>query len=158
MNTTHGRRQIGTAAAISLALGLGACGGGDGTEATTEAAGEAQQIDVTAVDYEFEGAPEQLERGPVEVSMVNEGEEPHMLIFAKLNEGYTIEDAIKAEGEEGTIEELGQIPPVKPGEESPSTISTEITEPGEYFMICPLETKDKEPHYDLGQLYEYEVE
>jgi hypothetical protein len=157
MDTTQGRRHIGSAAALSLALGLAACGGGDATEATT-AAGEAQQIDITAVDYEFEGVPETLERGPVEISMVNEGEEDHMVILAKINEGHTVEEALKAEGEKGTATELGTIPPTKPGEEAASTLSADITEPGEYVLLCPLETKDKEPHYDLGQLYEYEVE
>ncbi len=140
-----------------LSMGAVACGGDSETTATDAAAG-GQQIDITAVDYEFEGVPDTLEQGPVSVSFKNEGDEQHMLIFGKLNEGFTIEDAIKAEGEKGTVEDLGTIPPVEPGQESKATITTEITEPGDYFMLCPLETKDGENHFDLGQQYEFSVE
>jgi len=143
--------------ALSASIGLVACGGGAAPTDTT-AEGEGQVIDIVATDYEFEGAPEELTTGPVEVSFANEGEEPHMLIFAKLNEGSTLEDAIKAEGEDGTTTDIGTIPPVEPGQEAPATISADITEPGEYFMLCPLETKDGEPHFELGQLKEYEVQ
>ena len=144
--------------ALSASIGLVACGGSAAPTDTTAAEGEAQVIDIVATDYEFEGAPEELTTGPVELSFSNEGEEPHMLIFAKLNEGSTLEDAIKAKGEDGTTTDIGTIPPVEPGQEAPATISADITEAGEYFMLCPLETKDGEFHFDLGQLKEYEVQ
>lgn len=139
-------------------IGLVACGGSAAPTDTTAAEGEAQVIDIVATDYDFEGAPEELTLGPVEINFANEGEEPHMMIFAMLNEGSTLEDAIKAEGEDGTTTDIATIPPVEPGEEAPATVSADITEPGEYFMLCPLETKDGEFHFDLGQRKEYTVD
>ena len=146
-------------AAMIVAAGLAACGGGSGgADTATTAATGGQTIDVTATDYEFEGVPETLEKGPVTVNFSNEGKEPHMMVFGKLNEGSTMEDAIKAEGQDGTATEIGVIPPVEPGADAPASITADITEPGDYFMLCPLETKDGKFHYDLGQLYEFDVE
>lgn len=139
-------------------IGLVACGGSAAPTDTTAAEGDGQVIDIVATDYDFEGAPEELTLGPIEINFSNEGEEPHMMVFAMLNEGSTLEDMIKAEGEDGTTTDIATIPPVEPGEEAPATVSADITEPGEYFMLCPLETKDGEPHFELGQLKEYEVQ
>ena len=36
------------------------------------------------------------------VTLDNQGEEFHVMIFAKINEGFTLEEAIEAEGEKGT--------------------------------------------------------
>lgn len=140
------------AALLVLGTGLAACGN-DSDSSTEAAAGGGQQIDVTAVDYAFEGLPDTLEQGPVSVSFKNEGDEDHMLVFGKLNEGVTLDEVKRSD-----VTELGTIPPTAPGEESQATISTEISEPGNYFMLCPLKTKDGKNHYDLGQEYEFTVE
>jgi hypothetical protein len=146
-------------AAMIVAAGLAACGGGTGGSdtATTEAAG-GQTLDITAVDYEFEGVPDTLEQGPITVNFANEGKEPHMMVLGKLTEGSTMEDAIKAQGQDGTAEEVGVITPVEPGADAAAPLKGEISGPGHYFMLCPLKTDDGKDHFELGQLYEFDVE
>jgi ABC-type glycerol-3-phosphate transport system substrate-binding protein len=150
-------KALGGVAAVAGALALAACGGA-GADTATEAAAEGQQLDITAVDYKFEGAPETLEKGPIEVSFANEGKEAHMLVLAMINKGHTLEEAKKAMGEKGTATDILTIPPVEPGQEAPEAAKAEITDSGEYVLLCPLETKDGKFHYDLGQQYEYEVQ
>lgn len=43
----------------------------------TESSGGGQAVDVTAVDYAYEGAPDELEAGLVELSFTNEGTVGH---------------------------------------------------------------------------------
>jgi hypothetical protein len=140
-----------------LALGLfaGACGGGDEGEETT-AQPSAETVDVTAADYSFD-----LSATPTadtkEITLENVGEEQHQLIFARINEGFTLQDAIKAEGQKGTAEELG-IVVAPPGGEAKRPIEIKKPlEPGNYAMVCTFRTEEGEPHYSLGQQEEFEI-
>ena len=75
----------------------------------------------------------------------------HALIFAKINEGYTLEEAYELEGEKGsatTVAEGG----VKPGETAEIPVKGKI-EPGSYAMLCPIPG-----HYQQGQLEEFDIE
>jgi ABC-type glycerol-3-phosphate transport system substrate-binding protein len=158
LNTLKTRNVLAGLAAMAIAAGLTACGASGGTDTATEAAAGGQVIDVTAVDYKFEGLPDTLEKGPVTVNFSNEGKEAHMMVFGKVNEGYTLDDVIKAQGEDGTATQVGVITPVEPGADSTTPIKGEITQPGHYFMLCPLKTKDGKNHFELGQEYEFDVQ
>ena len=78
-----------------------------------------------------------------------------MLVFAKLNEGYTVEEAIKLQGKQGSAEDIGTVE-AKPGETSTIDVK-ESLQPGSYVMLCPLGGPEG-PHYKLGQLQEFELE
>ena len=134
---------------MSASIGLVACGGGAAPTDTT-AEGEGQVIDIVATDYEFEGAPEELTTGPVELSFSNEGEEPHMLIFAKLNEGSTLEDAIKAEGEAATNALVAAMQAGLPATSSEAMDAAEQARQhiSRWFYDCPVEM-----HRHLGDMY-----
>jgi hypothetical protein len=88
--------------------------------------------------------------------MTNDGGEVHALIFARINEGFTLDQAFEAEGRRGTAKVLGQLN-ASPGQEAKGEISTDLT-PGHYAMVCPVETKDGKRHYDLGQSVEFDIE
>ena len=109
---------------------------------------------MTATEYAFD-----LSATPTaetkNISVTNDGEEFHVMIFAKINEGFTTEEAIEMEGEKGSAELLAEaeIPPGK-------TVDAEVKgaiEPGEYAMLCPVGGPDG-PHYKLGQLEEFSIE
>jgi plastocyanin len=148
-----------------MVFGVAACGddeeGGDtgeSTEETTEeSSASAEEITLTATEYEFE-----LSATPTaettSVTFDNQGEEFHVLIFAKINEGFTLEEAIKAEGEKGTAEMIGEAE-AAPGESATVEI-TKPLEPGSYAMLCPITSKESEgtPHFELGQLEEFDLE
>ena len=136
-----------------LALGVAACGD-DSDETSTEAA-SAEEVTLTATEYEFD-----LSATPgaetTSVTFQNDGAEDHVLIFAKINEGFTVDEAIELEGEKGSAEVIGQAQ-AKPGATETVAID-EPLEPGAYAMLCPLSTKDGESHTELGQLEEFELE
>lgn len=150
-------------ATLALAIGVAACGGDDGgsdttaadtTAETTAAAGDAEDVTVTATEYDFE-----LSATPTAdtktVTFDNQGEEFHVLIFARINEGFTTEEAIKLEGEKGSAELIGETE-AQPGKSSEIAVKKPL-EPGEYAMLCPL-MAPKGPHYKLGQLEEFPID
>jgi plastocyanin len=146
------------ASGLVLALGAAACGGDDDDEETTAAEeASAETVNVTGDDFSFE-----LSATPTaetqEITFENIGEEDHELIFAKINEGYTLQDAIEAEGRKGTAEQFRPILFAKPGETAKRSIEIkEPLEPGNYAMVCAIPYKG-DPHYDLGMQTEFTVD
>jgi plastocyanin len=146
------------ASGLVLALGAAACGGDDDDEETTAAEeASAETVNVTGDDFSFE-----LSATPTaetqEITFENIGEEDHELIFAKINEGYTLQDAIEAEGRKGTAEQFRPILFAKPGETAKRSIEIkEPLEPGNYAMVCAIPYKG-DPHYDLGMQTEFAVD
>lgn len=165
-NTTRARARYMTAAiAVTGGLGLAAfgCGDDDSTtsadssttteESTTEAS--ADTVNVTTGEYFFE-LDSELTPDTKSISITNEGEEFHVMVLAKIADGYTLEEAIELEGKKGSAELLAEaeLPPGK-------TVEADLTQPVEsgeaYTMLCPV-GGPKGPHYKLGQLEEIEVE
>jgi hypothetical protein len=123
-----------------------------------------ETVDVTGVDFAYEGVPETIEAGTVAFAFENAAEkEDHMMGIIK-----------KADGVDLTWQELLELPE----EESESQVefkgeafapagesSTALAEldPGEYAMICFIpvgspETEDGPPHFTQGMLQEFTVE
>ena len=145
--------------ACVLGLGLVACGDddddGDTEEATTEATAGPTELTLTADEYTFELSETPTAPGDVTLTFVNEGEEQHALIFAKLGEGYTVDEAFELEGRKGSAEVVGEAE-AGPGEEAMRPVEATL-EPGNYAMLCPIQ-KGKQVHYELGQLVEFTIE
>ncbi|WP_053620053.1 cupredoxin domain-containing protein [Nocardiopsis sp. NRRL B-16309] len=92
-------------------------GAEDGTEESGDTAGEAvEAITVTASEMAYDGIPETLPAGTVEITFDNAGEAPHDLV----------------------VEELGdeQVIPLIDGGES--TTGTVTLEPGTYTFYCSV--------------------
>jgi plastocyanin len=147
------------ASGLVLALGASACGGDDDEDEDTAAVEEAgaETVNVTATEYSFDPSATPTAETQ-EITLENVGQEPHDLIFARINEGYTLQDAIEAQGRKGTAEQFRPVLFAKPGGEAKQTIELDGLEPGHYAMVCTVETKDGEPHYDLGMTTEFDVE
>jgi plastocyanin len=155
-----GRRKLASIAiAGALAFGVAACGdddedeGADSSE-TAEEIESSKEVTVTATEYEFD-----LSATPTaateSIEFVNDGKEPHVMIWAQLAEGVTVEEAIAAQGEKGTATLVAQTD-AGPGETSSVAVDKEVA-PGPYVMLCPIEGKEG-AHYELGQLEEFDVE
>lgn len=145
--------------ALTCAIAFIAAGCGDDSsdsgseESTTEAS--ATDVTVTATEYEFDlSATPDAETESV--TFTNDGEEPHVMILAKINEGFTFEEAFQLRGKKGSAELLGQTE-AKPGDEQTVELKGPL-DSGHYALFCPLQTPDKEFHYKLGQLDEFDVE
>jgi hypothetical protein len=142
--------------AATLGLALAACGDDDSESdsASTGEAASAEEVTLTAEEYTFD-----LSATPTadtkQVTFDNQGKEFHVMIFARINEGFTIDEAVKLEGKKGSADVVAQAE-APPGKSKVAKITKPI-EPGEYAMLCPI-GGPKGPHYELGQLQEFSIE
>jgi hypothetical protein len=121
-------------------------------------------VDVTAVDYAYEGVPDSLEAGSVAFSFENKAEkEDHMMAIIKKKDGVT-----------ESWEELLDLPEDQAesktefkGEAFAAAGDTSTTlaelDAGEYAMLCFIpvgspETEDGPPHFTEGMIHEFTVE
>jgi hypothetical protein len=145
------------AAVVALAVVAIGCGDDEGDESGEEASSESVE-QVTLVADDRDGYSFELSATPTaettSVVFDNQGEEGHFLVFAKLNEGFTLDEAVKLEGEKGSA-----VSYIQKGAGPGQTKTFEITkplEPGSYVMLCPIPSPEG-PHYKLGQLEEFEI-
>lgn len=142
--------------AVVFTAALVGCGdddnGGDGPG--VQAAAPPTQLTVTTTDFDFSTDKESVPAGWVEITQVNEGEEPHEIQLFKLNEGATAEDFVKAEGPE--VKELGVeaggtggSAGIEAGEEQTAILNLEE---GNYAFICFVQG-----HHQKGMVAEFEV-
>lgn len=195
----HPRRSraflaLGLAAVVSLA----ACGGdddqpaatGDPTESeteddttTTEAPAddgeddeaEGDTLEVTGVEYEFQGLDDEVEAG-TELTFTNEGNEVHELALMRINDDETrsIEELLQLPEEEAmqavTFVGVSVAPPGEDGEIMEGDLT--VAEPGRYVAICfiPVGTTEMPegppeggedgppPHFTQGMVQEFTVQ
>ena len=150
----RGRTIAGVLVAGSLAFGVAGCGDDEEESGSEEESASTEEVTVTATEYEFElSATPSAETKSIVFD--NQGENFHVMIFARINEGFTVEEAIEAQGEKGTAEMIAQAE-AAPGESTTAEVKADI-EPGSYAMLCPIEDKEG-AHYELGQLEEFDIE
>jgi uncharacterized cupredoxin-like copper-binding protein len=152
------RRGSIASAAAALVLATGAYGCGDDEESTEGESASATEVTVTTGDTE-DGFSWEVEPTPTAdtetISYVNESEQPHALILARINEGYTFEEANELQGRKGSAEliaQSGEKDSPGPGETATIEVTAPI-EPGNYAIFCPIPG-----HAEQGQLEEFEVE
>jgi hypothetical protein len=145
-------------AAAGLAILAIGCGDDESEDSGEEASSESVE-QVTLIADDRDGYSFELSDTPTtetkSVVFDNQGEEGHFLVFARLNEGYTLEEVIELEGEKGSAEvyvEKG----AGPGQTKTFELSKSL-QPGDYAMLCPIPSKEG-PHFELGQLEEFSIE
>ena len=173
------RIKVLLAALAAVAL-LGACGGGDDdatepaadpVETSEDAAGDDVAEDDTEGDaegavLEFAGteyafsAPSTVPAGPTTVTLVNNGEEPHMLDLVALKEKAPSLDKLLKMPQNKARSFFAapptSIPPIKPGETS-EAVDVNL-QPGRYAYVCFYSEKGEKPHAFLGMVGELTVE
>ena len=124
---------------------------------TTDLAIQYPEIVITANEYTY-GLPAQVEAGLVSVTLKNEGQEPHHIQLARLNDGVTIEQfqTALAEGPAafGLVTWAGGPAVVDPT--GSQTVTVDLT-PGIYLLLCFVPDHEGTPHLALGQLATMEV-
>ncbi len=151
------RSVAGAVVALALGVGAAACGDDDDTTASEETA-SAEEVTLTTGDT-ADGFRWEVEPTPTAetktITYVNESKQPHALIFARLGEGYTIDEAYKLEGKKGSATVVAQSDrKTSPGPGETVTIDvTKSLDAGNYAMLCPIPG-----HYQQGQLEEFEIE
>ena len=154
----NGKRSlVGALAALALGVGAAACGDDEETTAGAESA-SAEKVTLTTGDT-ADGFSWEVEPTPTAetktITYVNQSELPHALLFARLGEGYTIDEAYKLQGRQGSATVVAQSDrQTSPGPGETVTIDvTKPLDPGNYAMLCPIPG-----HYQQGQLEEFEIE
>jgi hypothetical protein len=193
------RRLVPTlAAGLALTLGLAACGDSDdeGAAPTTTEAGQptttgtagGETVEITAVDYAFQGVPDSVEAGTT-FTLTNDSEaELHELVAFRLPDDET-RSAEELFSDPANLESLGgdEGPPdavlvAAPGSDMPGPVVGDgsFTEPGRYLMACfiptgvdpeaylnapenpdgppQVEGADGPPHFTQGMYAEFTVE
>ena len=177
------------ALALAGSLTLAACGddddepaaSGDVTTSTTEeetttTEPEGETVEVTGVDYAFEGIDPEVAVG-TEFTFTNEGEEAHELVLMKINDGETrpIQELLELPEEEAmqavTMKGVAVAAPGEDGEVVDGELVAD--EAGNYVAICfipvgttempegpPAEGEEPSgpPHFTRGMLTEFTVQ
>jgi uncharacterized cupredoxin-like copper-binding protein len=158
----HTRALLAAAAAAAF---LGACAQREDSRAidTYSAGGEhaghamPNVVTVIANDFAFE-APTEIPAGLTRFVLKGQGKEIHHATIAKLDEGKTVNDlmaAFKTPGPPPSWVKLVGGPNVPdPGAEANATV--DLT-PGNYALICFVDTPDKVPHFAKGMVHGFTV-
>ena len=127
-----------------------------------------QNLDVVAVDYEFQGMPATLKAGPTSISFMNHAtDEFHELNIMRINDGAKMnvdeieaaihKDANAAEAQVGDQVTFVANTGAAPGKSSATT--TTLTK-GDYLVTCfvPVGGKDgAPPHAQMGMMQKFTV-
>jgi hypothetical protein len=152
------RLLVAIVSASVLAFGIVACGDddeGDEGEPVTEVTLTADEASADEFTFELSETPT---AETTSVTFDNQGEQAHALLFARVNEGYTVDEAFELEGRQGSAVEIAQAG-AEPGQSSTVEVK-EPLEPGHYAMLCPIGDPEvpESLHYKLGQLVEFDIE
>ena len=157
----HIRFLLAAAAAAAL---LGACAQRDADEvATTDTAGQhaghamPNVVTIVATDFAYE-APTQIPAGLTTFVLKGQGKEIHHATIAKLEDGKTAADlaaAFKTPGPPPSwVTFVGGPNALDPGAEGNATV--DLT-PGNYALICFVDTPDRIPHFAKGMVHGFTV-
>jgi hypothetical protein len=120
----------------------------------------AHQAQVTAVDYAFEGVPDEVDPGLMSFAFTNEGGEEHEMVLVRRSDGVTESlDELLALPEEESMSkiEMAGVTFAAPGDTS--YLAADL-QPGTYFLVCfiPVGGADGgEPHFMHGMKAEFTV-
>lgn len=145
---------------LVLALaGLTACSGQrpseEGAASASSADSPPREVQFTATDFAFEG-PSSIESGVVTFVFSNDSDTWHHLQLVRLPEGWSMEQFQEAmsQAQPGSpmpdwFEDAGGVNPPAPGRPARVTMAVE---PGEYAVLCLVDTPDKVPHVFKGMI------
>ena len=155
------KRRIGAATALVLIAGaaLAACG----DDSDSGGGGSDNALTITASEYAF-AIDGEATGGFVQVTFENDGEEPHILIPFKLQDGKTSADALpilasEEQPDEAAFAEVFDQPfdgafYGTPGLLASGDSETSVADfpTGNYVLVCFLPSPDGQPHAALGMV------
>lgn len=143
--------------ALTALAAIAACSGGEQQPAAGSpadaAAGSPPEVTIVATDFAYQ-APDTIEGGMVTLKLVNQGQTYHHVQLVRLLDGKTYGDLVEGlkQMQPGAppppwIEEV--VGPNTPDPGGESRLTRELT-PGNYALICFIDTPDKVPHVAKG--------
>lgn len=129
-----------------------------GDELTSEEAAAATKVEVTAVEYAYQGVPATLPAGPAIFSFTNAGGENHEIGIVKIKDGLSAEEVIaKATADsddESFIDRFLGAGYALPGEATDLSVRLQ---PGLYGYGCFVETDEGASHASHGMISTFTV-
>ena len=124
----------------------------------SKAPGDAVIHDITAVEYEFQGAPSRLPAGPHGFRLRSAGTEFHELALVRVESDRPVTELLELseEEQEKAMPYVGGVTAC-PGATSPEAVGG-VLEPGRYALLCfvPVGTTPQLRGKELLQAYENE--
>lgn len=143
--------------------------GGDARNAIAKEAADRcgwTSVDVTMVDYDFEGVPDTLDAGQALFFATNDGDEGHEMIVFRRQDGVAEDwDTILQLDEEEAMQRVEFVAAAFAPSAEGSAAAAELT-PGDYAMVCfiPVGTNasgtqpgEGPPHFQEGMLATFTV-
>ena len=115
-------------------------------------------VEVSGIDYAFNGADEPLDAGRITLRLRNEGAEPHEANVLQLAEGATVASVAEWFQEPAgppPFVNMGGAQGVMPGS---TTLATLDLEAGNYALICFIPNAEGVPHAFLGMAKPFVVD
>lgn len=149
-----------SAAAIAVSVMLAGCAKPDAQPADTTAKSAAaasatpNMVTFTAKEFSFEG-PDSIPAGLTMFHLMDAGQELHHVQLIKLEQGKTFADY------QAALKDMGSGPPpawavpyggVNPPAPGGTTTAMQVLEPGNYAVVCFVESADHVPHIAKGML------
>ena len=121
----------------------------------------APDVGVRLLDFAFEFDEDDFEAGEaLAITAENDGDQPHIIVLVKVEEGVDLQEALESEEEP---EGITTILDFFWNEGDTGTVyTTQELEAGDYAMICFLpdvtDPANKPPHFEQGMLSEFTVD
>jgi hypothetical protein len=107
-------------------------------------------VELTATEYRFDG---QLpsSAGRYSLVMSNAGQEPHLMILARLETDAVLQEVMASQGAEGVLQTL-ESDVASPGTDA--AITADLA-PGRWVLVCPIPDSTGISHSALGMVHEF---
>ncbi len=138
------RRLLARLVSLPLVLCFAACQKSPAPPAA--AAAPAGPVRIVATEFAYTGVPDTLQAGWHDIRVVNQGKQPHMAVFARLDSGKTVADylaAAKGQTPMPWATEVGGVNAVLPGD---SLMTAANLNPGTYALVCWVPDSAGVPH------------
>lgn len=116
----------------------------------------ATEINVTAVEYEFQGMPDTLPEGEYTFTLQNGGKEKHELYLMQITGPQSIEELLELPAKKASKLTRAVDRVVAPYPDQPISFSAALV-PGRFGYVCYFQSPDRTLHSALGMRGEFTV-
>jgi len=124
---------------------------------------DAQEIEVSLVDFAFEFDEDQIESGkPTVWKITNDGDQPHIMVVSKIPNDANLDQLLQSDDTPPGVTDISDSFIFEPGESGDVTVEKPL-EPGRYVFLCfvsdpPDDFENGVPHFAKGMVADFTIE